>query len=38
MKLIMSRLSKYLIGSAEKTLQFFESRMLLDGSYGGSGN
>jgi hypothetical protein len=30
----MRQLSKDLIGSAEKTLQFFESRMLLDGSYG----
>lgn len=30
----MHHLSKALIESAEKTLQFFESRMLLDGSYG----
>lgn len=30
----MHQLSKALIGSAEKTLQFFESRMLLNGSYG----
>ncbi|MDD4892460.1 MAG: hypothetical protein PHH73_00475, partial [Candidatus Rickettsiella isopodorum] len=30
----MHQLSKALIESAEKTLQFFESRMLLDGSYG----
>ncbi|MFZ0218629.1 MAG: hypothetical protein WAL30_00260 [Candidatus Aquirickettsiella sp.] len=30
----MRQLSKGLIESAEKTLQFFESRMLLDGSYG----
>jgi hypothetical protein len=30
----MLQLSKALLGSAEKTLRFFESRMLLDGSYG----
>lgn len=30
----MHQLSRALIRSAEKTLQFFESRMLLDGSYG----
>lgn len=30
----MRQLSKALIGCAEKTLQFFESRTLFDGPYG----
>lgn len=34
MKLLMRQLSKDLSVSAEKTLQFFESRMLSNGSYG----